>query len=485
MTATMAANDTRAYRLGEFHRFESAGANFLYLVPAGAIFAVDTAVGRLIDCLKPAELGHGKVLENLTAGGLSVEDAEELIAEMAHSNVIVSRDSVPDKPSPLPDVFPVQTLVMNLTNQCNLSCQYCYEFGADKLATPEGKPKFMDVETAMRSVDFLLAESGDRRSIHITFFGGETLMNFPLLKQVVAYGNQRAREQDRHIDFSLTTNATLLTPAIIEFLSQNNIGVTVSMDGPKEMHDHLRVFANGKGSYDIIEPKVRALIQNHRTRPITARVTLTAGVSDVIRIFRHLKQDLGFSEVGFAPVTTSPNQLYAINAKGMDSVLDQFHQLAEEYLEHALRGESHGFSNVSDTLAELCQGVNKSHPCGAGLGLLGVGPSGDIAPCHRFVDSDAHALGHISTGIDKAKQADFLTRGNIASKYDCHTCWARPLCAGGCHHEAFVRYGDTGHPNLHYCDWIRDWTDTCLRIYGTIAAKNPGFLQQFAERKAA
>ena len=150
------------------------------------------------------------------------------------------------------------------------------------------------METAKASVDFLLAQSGDRRSVHITFFGGETLMNFPLLKQVVAYANERAAEQGRHVDFSLTTNATLLTPAIIEFLSENHIGVTVSMDGPKEMHDHLRVFANGKGSYDIIEPKVRALIQNHRTRPITARVTLTAGVSDVVRIFRHLKQDLGF-----------------------------------------------------------------------------------------------------------------------------------------------------------------------------------------------
>ena len=485
MTATSVENATRVYRLGELHRFESAGANFLYLVPAGAIFAVDTAVGKLIECLASGELPHDQLVDDLAASGLTIEDAEELIEEMVHANVILGRDSIPDPPSKLPDVFPIQTLVMNLTNQCNLSCQYCYEFGADKVATPEGKPKFMDVETAKTSVDFLLAQSGDRRNIHITFFGGETLMNFPLLKQVVAYGNQRAAEQGRHIDFSLTTNATLLTPAIIEFLSENNIGVTVSMDGPKEMHDHLRVFSNGKGSYDIIEPKVRALIQNHRTRPITARVTLTAGVSDVVRIFRHLKQDLGFAEVGFAPVTSSANQLYSINAKGMDSVLDQFHTLADEYLEHALRGESHGFSNVSDTLAELCQGVNKSHPCGAGLGLLGVGPSGDIAPCHRFVDSDAHALGHISTGIDKAKQSDFLNRGHIDSKYDCHTCWARPLCAGGCHHEAFVRYGDTGHPNLHYCDWIRDWTDTCLRIYGAIAAKNPAFLQQFAERKAS
>ncbi len=482
MTAT---TETRVYRLGEFHRFDSQGSEFLYLVPAGAIFAVDEAVGKLISSLSAGELEHQGLVEVLTSNGLGIGDAEELIAEMYHASVIVGSDSVREQPQPLPEVFPIQTLVMNLTNQCNLSCQYCYEFGADKLATPEGKPKFMDLPTAKASVDFLLSESGDRRSIHITFFGGETLMNFPLLKEVVTYANEKAKEQGRNIDFSLTTNATLLTPTIIQFLSENHIGVTVSMDGPKEMHDQLRVFANGKGSYDIIEPKVRALIENHRTRPITARVTLTSGVSDVIRIFRHLKQDLGFHEVGFAPVTSSPNQLYSIGQQGMDGMLKQFNMLADEYLEYAVRGESHGFSNVSDTLAELCQGVNKSHPCGAGLGLLGVGPSGDIAPCHRFVDSDQHALGHISTGINREKQADFLQRGHIDSKYDCHTCWARPLCAGGCHHEAFVRYGDTGHPNLHYCDWIREWTNKCLEIYGAIAVKNPGFLQQFAERKAA
>ncbi len=484
MTAA-ATVEARVYRLGEFHSFEAAGERFLYLVPAGAIFQVDQAVDALIECLSDAPAASDELIQDLIARGLEVEDAQQLVTEMAHAGVIATGESSPEPvPSPPAD-FPLQTLVLNLTNQCNLSCQYCYEFGADKVATPEGKPKFMDFETAKASVDFLLRQSAGRRSIHVTFFGGETLMNFPLLKQVVTYASQQAAGNARHIDFSLTTNATLLTPTIIEFLSANRIGVTVSMDGTKEMHDKLRIFANGRGSYDIIAPKVRELIQNHRTRPIAARVTLTSGVTDVVKIFRHLKQDLGFHEVGFAPVTTSPNQLYAISQSGMNGVLEQFHVLANEYLEFALRGEAHGFSNVSDTLAELCQGVNKSHPCGAGLGLLGVGPSGDIAPCHRFVDSDVHALGHISTGINREKQADFLRRGHIDSKYDCHTCWARPLCAGGCHHEAFVRYGDTGHPNLHYCDWIRDWTNTCLEIYGAIAARNPGFLEQFAERKAS
>ena len=473
----------RAYRLGEFHRFDGGDRPFLYLVPAGAIFEIDDAASAVLAELESGECGHDELLARLS-GKMSSADAEELVAELFDMRVIVGPGTVREPLEAPPADFPLQSLVMNLTNQCNLSCQYCYEFGEDKVATPEGKPKFMDFETAKASVQFLLAESPGRKAVHITFFGGETLMNFPLLKQVVTYANEQASAQGRTIDFSLTTNATLLTPAIIEFLSENRIGVTVSMDGPAELHDKLRVFANGQGSYSIIEPRVRALIAGHRTRPITARVTLTNGVTDVVRIFRHLKQDLGFHEVGFAPVTTSTKRLYAIGETGMDGVLDQFHVLADEYLQFALRGEMHGFSNVSDTIAELYQGVNKSHPCGAGLGLMGVGPSGDIAPCHRFVDSDIHSLGNIKTGVDREKQADFLTRGNINSKYDCHTCWARPLCAGGCHHEAFVRYGDTGHPNLHYCDWIRDWTDTCLRIYGAISAQNPEFLVKFAERKA-
>jgi uncharacterized protein len=475
MTATITEKSARSYRLGEFHRFEAGGSEFLYLVPAGAIFELDQPSVALLNKLSAGEVAHEQLIS---------EFDEELVEEMFNSQAIVAQNYVPEPVQDPPADFPLQTLVMNLTNQCNLSCTYCYEFGEDKVATPEGKEKFMDFETAKTSVKMLLDQSAGRQAVHITFFGGETLMNFPLLKSVVAYATEQAAAQGRTIDFSLTTNGTLLTPAIIQFLSDNNIGVTVSMDGPPELHDKLRVFANGRGSYDIIAPRVKALIQGHRTRPITARVTLTNGVTDVVRIFRHLKQELGFHEVGFAPVTTSPDRLYAIGEKGMDGVLEQFHVLAKEWLEYALRGEMHGFSNVSDTIAELYQGVNKSHPCGAALGLVGVGPSGDIAPCHRFVDSDTHALGNVNTGIDREKQQAFLDRGHIKGKYDCHSCFARPLCAGGCHHEAFVRYGDTGHANLHYCDWIRDWTNTCLNIYGEVSARNPGFLQQFAERKA-
>jgi uncharacterized protein len=339
------------YSLGEFHRFKGAGQEFLYLVPSGGIVALDGMTSEILQQLEQTPLSGEDLIGRLSSDGYSSSEVEECIHELREVKAIRNGQKEYAKSEPLPESFPLQTIVLNVTNQCNLSCQYCYEFGEDKVATPEGKPKFMAWETAKSSVDYLFAESQGRKSVHITFFGGETLMNFPLLKQVVAYARARAQELKVNIDFSLTTNATLLSPSIIEYLAENAIGVTVSMDGPKEMQDKFRVFSNGRGSYDIIKPKVQNLLAKHRTRPIAARVTMTSGAMDVKKIYQHLKHELGFYEVGFAPVTTSPDRLYSINEPGMDSVLEQFSALADEYLEFALRGEHHGFSNVSDTLS--------------------------------------------------------------------------------------------------------------------------------------
>jgi uncharacterized protein len=474
-----------AYRQGEFHAFEGGGQNYLYLVPSAAIFALEDLSSAVLDLLKNRELTRDEIIGELVTRGFSHSNIEETLDELHQAHAIALGEGFVEPRLETPQQpFPLQTIVMNVTNQCNLSCSYCYEYGEDRIATPEGKTKFMSEETARSTVDFLLNQSPGRRMVHLTFFGGETLLNFPVVKSTIGYARDKAAEMGKYIDFSMTTNATMLTSEIISFLAENNVGVTVSIDGPKESNDRFRVFHNGKGSYDVIAPKIKELVTVHRSRPIGARVTLTAQVVDVKKIYRHLTDEMGFDEVGFAPVTTSPVRLYAIGNTGLDHVLDQFTELAGEYLEYALENKHHGFSNVNDTLQELHQGVSKAYPCGAGLGLLGVAPSGDIGLCHRFVDSPAGKLGHIDTGIDREAQAEHLNRGHINTKYDCHTCWARPVCSGGCYHEAYVRYGDTSHANLHYCDWIRGWTDVCLGIYGEIAARNPKYLERFDERKA-
>jgi uncharacterized protein len=251
------------------------------------------------------------------------------------------------------------------------------------------------------------------------------------------------------------------------------------MDGPRELQNKFRVFHNGEGSYDVIAPKIKELLRRHRSRPIGARVTLTSDVLDITRIYRHLTEEMGFWEVGFAPVTTSPQQQYAIGEQGFDRMLAQFRTLAREFLDHVVANRHHGFSNIKDTLEEIHKGVSKAYPCGAGLGLLGVSTDGDVALCHRFAGSDTHKFGTVRDGIDRGTQRAFLERHHIDDKTDCQQCWARPLCSGGCYHEAHVRYGATTRPNLHYCEWIRGWTDTCLQIYGELSERNPEFLARF------
>ena len=473
--------------LQEFHSFDAAGQQFVYLAPSAAVFQVDEAAEAVLRRLGEGDIPRDQLVAEL-GSRFPEPELGETIAELMEVRAIGETD-VPSTPLPrtsVPPNFPLTTMVLNVTNQCNLSCTYCYEYGEDKIVDTENgrKPKFMGAETARESVDFLFRESGANRMAHLTFFGGETLLNLPVLKSTIAYARERAAALGKEIDFSLTTNATLLKPDVIEFLAENRVGVTISIDGPKEVQDQFRVFQNGAGSYDLIAPKIRELLQRHRSRPIGARVTLTSHDLDIKKIFRHLRDEIGFWEVGFAPVTTSPNRKYAIPENGFDRMLAQFRELAAEFLEYALENRHHGFSNVKDTLEEIHKGVSKAFPCGAGLGLMGVSTDGDVALCHRFAGSDEHKLGTVRDGIDRLVQIEFLEKHHIDHKTDCSRCWARPLCSGGCYHEAHTRYGDTAHANLHYCEWIRGWTDTCLRIYGELAVRNPKYLEQFDEEMA-
>ena len=466
----------------EFHPFEAGGETFLYLVPSAAVFYLDEASHAVLQ-----SLDGGPAREDDIVAGLAPRYGESAVrlslGELMRVQAIGLTTTAPETfPRVLPQAnFPLTTMVLNVTNKCNLACTYCYEYGEDKIVdtTCDPAPAYMSEETARKSVDFMFEQSGELPVAHLTFFGGETLLNFKVLKKTAAYARERAKELGKDVDFSLTTNGTLLKEEVIEWLADNRVGVTVSIDGPKETQDKFRVFKNGMGSYDYALPKIKMLLERHRTRPIGARVTLTRQTLDVPRIFHHLRNELGFWEVGFAPVTTADGRGYAIEDTGFSHMLDQFEELAQEFLEFAIEDRHHGFSNVKDTLEEIHKGVSKAFPCGAGLGLMGVATDGEVALCHRFAGSDDHSIGSVHNGLDRKRQFEFLGRHHVANKTDCNTCWARPLCAGGCYHEAHVRYGDTGKANLHYCDWIRSWTDTCLKVYGEIAVHNPGYLEQF------
>ena len=481
-TAAPGGVGTDLLALREFHPFEAHGATFLYMVPSAGIFRIDDAGGAILEALRGGPRGRDALVDELS-GLFGTDRIVETLEELTEIRAIGDPDAPTQQvANDLPPAgFPLNTLVLNVTNKCNLACTYCYEYGEDKIVdTTYGKqPKFMSEETARESVEMLLQESQGTEVANVTFFGGETLLNFPVLQRTVAYARRRAAEEGKRVEFSLTTNATLLDSEIIGWLADNHIGVTVSIDGPKPVQDGLRVFHNGRGTYDVVLPKIKELLATHRSRPIGARVTLTQKNMDVLGIFRHLTEEIGFWEVGLAPVTTQDHREYAITPDGKDSMLAQFEELADEWLACALENRHHGFTNVKDTIEEIHKGVSKAYGCGAGLGLLGVATDGEVALCHRFAGSPEHSLGSVTDGLDREKQQQFLVDHHIAEKTSCHTCWARPICSGGCYHEAHIHYGSSSHANLHYCTWVRSWTHTCLEIYGALAEKNPEFLAHF------
>ncbi len=467
-------------RRGEYHRFEADGAPYVYLVPSAAVFRLDGPSVAVLDALGDADIAPDALVGSLVAR-FEEPVLKNAIGELLGARAIRSVAAPVEIATPAPPKkrIPLTTLVLNVTSKCNLACTYCYEYGEDRVVEPSKKPRFMTEETARQSVDFMFAEAGEQKTVHLTFFGGETLLNYKVLRSALTYARERAAALGKEVDVSLTTNATLLRDEIVDWIVDNDVGVTVSIDGDREQQNRHRVFHNGKGSYDVIRPHIESLLTKHRRRPVGARVTLTHDNLDVIGIFRHLRGELGFWEVGFAPVTTSWRRDYAIEEAGFEQMLFAFQELAREYLAFTLGGRHHGFSNVRDTVEEIHKGMSKAYPCGAGLGLLGVATDGDVALCHRFAGSDSHKLGTVFDGVDHSLQDDYLVRHHIANKTDCSQCWARPICAGGCYHEAQTRYGSTERPNLHYCEWIRRWTHTCLEVYGTIAERKPEYLRQF------
>ena len=270
--ASLTTDTDRVLALREFHPFEAFGALFLYMVPSAGVFRMDEVGSAILDALAGGPRGLDTVVEELS-GLYEVDRVLENIEELTEIRAIGAPDAPVDQvPNDLPPAdFPLNTMVLNVTNKCNLACTYCYEYGEDKIVdTRYGQqPKFMSEDTAEESVEFLLAESRAQPVAHLTFFGGETLLNFPVLQKTVAYARRRAAEEGKRIEFSLTTNATLLKPDVIQWLADSQIGVTVSIDGPKAVQDGLRVFHNGRevdsqgGTAGLCQPVERDIFDCH------------------------------------------------------------------------------------------------------------------------------------------------------------------------------------------------------------------------------
>ena len=482
-------------RLAEIRPFSFHGKHYVFVVPVTGIFEISELAAEIVRLFVTGEPVYASAAiesrslvahEVLTAlrARHTTHSIVQGLSELQALGVLLTDGSQPVQAVPfLPKLsdkpFPQRSLVLNVANDCNLGCTYCFASQGDY-----GAPRrFMSQETARESVDFLLQNSGDHPTVTLVFFGGEPLMNFRLISDTVAYATRAGERVGKRVDFSMTTNATYLTPEIIHFLRDHRVGVAVSIDGPKKFHDLRRTYKNGMGSYDMIEPRIMNLLREHKTRPVAARVTLTHGVTAVSEIFDHLTE-MGFDEVGFAPVTSSGDDDYALTPEEFWQVLEEFGKLTANYVDGVSSAQRPRFSNLTNLLADLHQGVIKAYPCGAGLGLLGVGSTGKLYLCHRFLESDEHQVGTLATGVDRARQAEFMAATHLSAKPPCQICWVRNICSGGCHHEGYKRYGTLGHATIHRCEWIRAWINMGLHAYVEIMEKSPAFLERLEKGDA-
>jgi uncharacterized protein len=451
-------------------------------VPTTGLFELDEVGGELLDLFRERpSLGEEDIRRRFD-GRFPPGQVVETIQEFIDLDIIDNGFPVARQQAPLNlRNYPLSTLVLNVNTGCNLSCSYCYK--EDLVAPSEGER--MAFETAAQSVELLLTEAKERDRINVVFFGGEPLSNMRLIRQVVDYAERRCAEEGKKPDFTLTTNATLLTEEIVDYFDAHRFGLTVSMDGPKHLHDKNRKTVGGKGTYEVVAAKAKMLLARYTSRPVGTRVTLTAGVTDVIAIHDHLINDIGFYEVGFSPVTAGDIDGFNMSGDELAAVFRGMKVLGHMYLDAALEGRNIGFSNMHQLMTDLSVGHSKALPCGAGLGMLAVDNEGDLHLCHRFTGSTNPTYGNVDGGIDRDRLGDFLESALDHADDACSTCRIRNLCAGGCYHESYARYSDPLHPTYHYCDLMRDWVDFGVQVYTRILSETPEFFSRHVEPRRA
>ncbi|MDA1013178.1 MAG: radical SAM protein [Planctomycetota bacterium] len=359
--------------------------------------------------------------------------------------------------------MPLRSLSLAVAQKCNLGCTYCYaeqgDFG--------GSPKSMPAETALAAVDRLFDGIKPGERVHLAFLGGEPLLNRPVIRSATIAAERRAVELGVQAGFAITTNGTLLEPHDADFFEEHGFAVTVSIDGPRDVHDQLRPFKKGTGSFDQIMLRLQPLLHQQRRMQVSARVTVTPRNLELTTTLSDLLS-AGFHSVGFSPLLSSPSGRDELEAATLDDMLAQMIACGAEFEAAIVDGRRHAFLNMVNAMQELHVGSLRPYPCGAGAGYFGVSADGGLFACHRFVDDDAAALGDVAGGIDQPAQTRWLRERHVDFQSPCRDCWARYLCGGGCHHEVLSR-------SRNACGYIRGWLHYCLEAYARLRKDRPDY----------
>ena len=439
------------------HCYQLNGYNIVLDVYSGSVHVVDDLAYDVISMYE----GHSA--DEIVAAMLEKYSGQSEVTEAEIREVLESVEDLKTKGKLFaPDAYEhlafdfkerntvIKALCLHVAHTCNLTCEYCFA----SQGKYQGERGLMSFEVGKQALDFLIAHSGSRRNLEVDFFGGEPLMNWDVVKRLVAYGREQEKLHNKKFRFTLTTNGMLIDDDVIEFANKEMHNVVLSLDGRKEVHDHLRKTASGKGSYDIIVPKFQKLVESRGGKGYYVRGTFTHNNVEFTKDLLHMA-DLGFTELSMEPVVCGPDEPYALTEEDKPILFEQYELLAKEMIRRKKAGNGFTFYHyMIDLKAGPCV-YKRISGCGSGTEYLAVTPWGELFPCHQFVGDPKYSMGDVWQGVTNTALRDEFKLCNAYARPGCRDCWARMYCSGGCAANAYHATGSIKGVYEYGCDLFR------------------------------
>lgn len=455
--------------LSEVHLFEYDNKYFVFLVQNLNLYEVDCETYEQIKRIQN-EYGEKKPInihdDELVSAGILYKSA------MAF-NVPENMDS--DIARYHPENYMLANIVLEIANDCNLNCIYCYGNGG----AYGRKRELMSFEVAQKAIDFLVSNSGDLNELHVTFFGGEPLINFPVVKDVLYYCKKIESEVNKKFSFSMTTNGTILNDEIFNFIKDNRVSVMISIDGDRDIQNKHRCYCNGRGSFDDVKKNI-CRFKDARGGHLTARATVCS--TDIrLNKIRNDLFEMGFTNVFTSMVDTDEESSLFVGGNYTPLLIEQYRLMAEEYIKGIIEGHAVRNDLMTTKLSDIYYKNCHIRDCSAANNTIAVGTDGNIYPCHRFMGMEKSIIGNLNTGINIELQHQYY-EATVYRKKECKDCWARYLCGGGCPHTSVVHGGDIYHAPTCYCDIYRGFYEIILFAYWKLKEWDDNVFRKMLEK---
>ena len=446
------------------HQYKLGGYNIVLDVCSGAVHAVDDVAYDMIAAFESADRAGviSAIAEkhpNETAEDIA--ECEDQIAELKAAGVLFAADPFEPMAGALKakTAGVIKALCLHVAHTCNLNCSYCFA----SQGKYHGERAIMSYEVGKRALDFLVENSGTRHNLEVDFFGGEPLMNFDVVKQLVAYARSIEKEKNKNFRFTLTTNGVLIDDDVIDFANKEMSNVVLSLDGRKEIHDRFRVDYAGNGSWEKIVPKFQRLVNARGRKGYYMRGTFTHANPDFLEDIRTML-DLGFTELSMEPVVTAPNDPSALTEADRRIVMEQYEKLAELMLKRDAEGKPFTFYHYMIDLKGGPCIYKRISGCGSGTEYMAVTPWGDLYPCHQFVGDEKFRLGDIWHGVSNTAIQNEFASCNVYAREECRDCWARLYCSGGCAANAYHATGSVRGVYKEGCELFKKRMECAIMV---------------------